>query len=103
MMIKELARKVASEFFEGVGPGKEFETFADMRFTYDWSAKDIRDEISYIAQALVNEEFSELVRNFGQNIPHWELPCVLDDGSVEDCKEYMSYGQFKKLVFSYLK
>lgn len=92
MTILELVEKIRTEFVEDIKNG-EFDNFKDMQNCYDWTAQDIRGEISYMAQEYVNNEYDEIGKT--------EI-FVFDDGSLEryanKCYEYMSYRELKKLI-----
>lgn len=92
MTIIELAEKIRNDFINDI---KEdgFENFKEMRECYDWTPKDIRDEIEYLETKYVNEEFDETGET---NI--W----VHDDASLESHIngkwEEVSYREIKKMV-----
>lgn len=104
MNIMELAKKIADEFKEDV---KEHgcESFKEMVDCFGWEPSDIREEITYMQTDFLNDEYYELVKEYGEwsNIPYSvrEQRCfAMDDGSVSNGKEELTYGQFKKLVLS---
>lgn len=104
MDIDKLAELVADYFKEAMKEGG-FETFKEMKDCYWWTAQDIRDEISYIAQTLINDEYEKDLEEYGgwENIPY-TARCYVDDfgNVVEYESREVKYGQFKKMVMSHL-
>lgn len=101
MTIIELAKEVANDFNLTI-KNNDFENFKEMRRIYDWGAKDIRNEIFYIANDILNAEYDYHVRKFG-TWKGYRSVVVLDDCSVFDEKKELTYGQFKKMVFADVK
>lgn len=88
MTIDELAKKVADDFI-GTMEDFEFESFAEMKDVYDWSSREIKDEVEY----MINKQYGN---------GEWWLD---DDGdiSTETSSEFISYRKFMNIVRSYIK
>lgn len=104
MNINDLAEKIANEFREEV-KGHGCESFKEMADCFGWEAYDIREEITYMQTEFLNDEYDELVEEYGEwsNIPCFvrgHICVAYDDGSIICENEEMTYGQFKKLVLS---
>lgn len=98
MTINELAKKIAEDFNESIR-SNGFEDFKEMRRSYDWDAKDIRDEIQWTANDIINGEYDYHVRKFGTHLG-FDGVVILDDCSVCHGREELTYGQFKKMIFA---
>lgn len=92
MTIKELAKIIADDFNEAVVEA-ECENFKEMRFLYDWDAKDIRSEIEY----MVNEYGGD------SGIGMLDDCTVINFNNYYDENNECSYGTFKKMIFANVK
>ena len=86
MTFSDLAVQVANNLL-ALAKEEGFETFTEMKKSYMWESQDIKDEVYYIISHLNNS-----------NISMWD-----DCSVVEIGWEQMRWGQFKKLVFGYIK
>ena len=104
MNINKLAEKVADDFKNTMAE-EGFKNFAEMKKTYWWEASDIRSEMLYIAQSLLNEEYERDIETFGdwEKVPYTVRLLVDDEGHIQSDKEYTTYRDFKKLVMGHLK
>ena len=103
MNIDQLAKLVADDFKETMKENG-FESFEEMKKCYWWTAQDIREEISDIAQILLNEEYNKDIEKYGErkNIPY-TVRCHIDDyGHLDYGSREVKYGEFKKMVMSHL-
>ena len=89
-MTFEMLAKLVAEDFQKTMDENGFDTFADMKFTYDWEWADIKDEIAYTITAIGNE----------LNEPMY----MYDDRTyVQIGIKAIPWREFKKLVFSIVK
>ena len=88
MTIDELAKKVADDFI-GTMEDFEFESFAEMKDVYDWTSREIKDEVGYMINKMYGND-------------EWWLD---DDGDVsnQSTGEIISYRKFVNIVRSYIK
>ena len=99
MTIKDLAVRIASEFNTAVEEA-DCKSFKEMKNLYDWTAEDIRSEIEYMVDRMSwgTDEYGEDITSgcafFGNEIFN-----LLDDN---DENNYMTYGQFKKMVMEHV-
>ncbi len=103
MNINQLAKLVADDLKETMGENG-FETFKEMKDCYWWTAQDVKNEICDTAQIILNDEVERDEEEYGEweNIP-FTVRCYIDDcGHIEYGSREMKYGQFKKIVMSYL-
>lgn len=94
MTFEKLAELVSKDFQKTMD-NEGFETFREMRKCYCWNMQDIKAEVYSIITELSEEYWKKYKRDF------W----MSDDYSfiqIGVCQE-MSWGDFKKLVFSNLK
>ena len=94
MTFEKLAKLVADDF-QITMDNEGFETFNEMRRCYCWEIQDIKDEVQQIITNLAEKAWEENKESFYMS----------DDCSfvqIGFCEE-MSWGNFKKLVFSNLK
>lgn len=105
--IETLAKAVANSF-KLTMKENDFESFKEMKTTYDWEANDIRSEISYTAQDFLNKEYEDDIEKYGSydKIPTQrsnERLHIMDDDSIEGSHNRVTYRQFKKMVMDHLK
>lgn len=105
MTINELAKMVADDF-KATMKEEGFESFNEMAKCYWWDAADIRGEISYLAESIVNKDYDDYVKANG-TCSGYAMVVIYDDCSLSgwcDGKyKDMSYRDFKKLVLSNLR
>ena len=97
MTFERLAELVAYDFKHTMEE-QGFETFDEMKRCYMWDATDIKEEVSTIVSEISSDNW-EKTQNIG------ETAFVSDDYSfvqIGICNE-MRWGEFKKLVFDFLK
>ena len=89
MTFEKLAKVVADDFNEAVIRGG-FESFGEMRRSYDWEMSDIKDEVRYITD--------EFAKESGEDC--W----MADDNSfIVVGFDDMSWGNFRKLFMQFVK
>lgn len=90
MTFEELARKVAGEFRKDM---KEvgYETFEDMRRSYDWEWADVKEEVSYL--------IDEIAKATGDSY----LWMADDHTFIQNASGDISWKEFKKLLLANLK
>ena len=89
MTFERLAELVAEAFQEAMNTGG-FETFKEMRRSYDWDIQDIKDDVRAMISS-VSENYKELI-------------FMSDDCSfIQIGYDYMGWGNFRKMIFSHLK
>ncbi|MBP1581119.1 MAG: hypothetical protein J6A26_01815 [Oscillospiraceae bacterium] len=97
MTFENLANLVADEFRRTMAE-EGFETFSEMKKCYMWDANDIKEEVSTIVDEISNKAW-EATHNTS------ETAFVADDYSFVQIGIFdeMSWREFKKLVFGFLK
>lgn len=88
---ENLAKLVAGDFLETMNEFG-FETFKEMVFCYDWTSKDIKEEITY----MVNVKFGGWIDDDGD--VH-----ICNDIFNEEYSDYISYRKFSSMVRSFLR
>lgn len=105
--IETLAKAIADDLNEAVASGG-FDNFKEMRGSYSWTAKEIKNEIRGTAMFLLNQEYKDLCNEYGgwEEIP-WEISentvDIYDDGTLEQGMTTVGYGAFKKMVMNQVK
>ena len=94
MTFEKLAELVADDFQKTMNE-EGFETFKEMKKCYDWDAQDIKEEVDSIISELNKKAYEESGETFWMSDDY----SFLQIGIFDD----MSWGDFKKLVFSHLK
>lgn len=97
-MTFEVLAKLVADDFKHTMEDHGFETFAEMKRCYMWDARDIKEEVDSIVREISAKAWEET-----QNTA--ETAFVADDYSfvqIGVCDE-MSWKEFKKLVFGFLK
>lgn len=97
MTFNELAKLVADDFRKTMEENG-FETFSEMKKCYMWDANDIKEEVSSIVSEISNKAWEDT-----HNVSNTAF--VSDDYSFVQIGVFdeMSWGNFKKLVFGFLK
>ena len=93
MTFEKLAKLVAEDFQKTMNE-EGFTTFKEMKKCYVWDAQDIKDEVEEIVTILNRQLYSEGEQNFYMS----DDQTFLQIGIFDE----MSWGEFKKLVFSNL-
>lgn len=86
MSLDDITKAVRDDFKKTMDE-EGFDTFKEMRDSYDWEPHDIREEIDYIVRSLDTDWF------------------MLDDGTLvnDSTGEEVRYRDFKKMVLDSLK
>lgn len=94
MTFEKLAKLVADDF-QATMDKEGFKTFSEMRNCYCWEIQDIKDEVQQIITELAAKAWEENHETFFMSDD-----CTFVQIGV--CDE-MSWGNFKKLIFSHIK
>lgn len=97
-MTFEILAKLVADDFKRTMDDNGFHTFSEMKKCFMWDANDIKEEVSTIVSEISNKALEDT-----HNASNTAF--VADDGSFVQIGIFdeMSWGKFKKLVFSYIK
>lgn len=90
----QLAKWVADDFNKTMKE-ENFDSFNDMRKSYMWDMQDVKNEVNDIISQISKDKYDH--RRYSDFF-------MFDDGSaVQIGIDDISWGQFKKLMFKYMK
>ena len=97
-MTFEILAKLVADDFKRTMETHGFRTFAEMKKCYMWDANDIKEEVSTIVSEISSKAWEDT-----HNVSNTAF--VADDHSFVQIGIFdeMRWGDFKKLVFGYLK